>query len=539
MKSKEIFSVLMLSIFALLATIMQSNLNMHPEGRAMSAQALHSILVDTVPDQDTSYINNTQDKTNTGAIFNIAGDTKIIEGTAYKEPEANMIAFDNECPFIEGVGNKVVVFRDQLEQVVDIEPGTYAVELASFHAPDTYPVDQNLYEMWHLELEDGQKSPVYQSPQIRDMREDELKVIELVDGRAVISDHAQHAYARIDSRVEMRSGFRPLCASLRFLDATPTLEGIDNGVVQTNMTVLLSRDEVRHELLAELDVSDIFTSLLVADRVGRRDIVERFLAKNFVSENDRPRIDLDRAPAKEARKEGVRDVAFEVFRYKNRAALASHADADADGIYDYDERYVYGTDPDSPYTSGGIFTDGERLLLGFDPRKDDLVTTLIESPKFFGETTPDLFSIENIFLENPKEATQNSRTVFVGNAAPFSFVTLFMYPTPITATIRTDEKGRFEYVLDEVLDDGSYELYIASISSSGEVLAKSDLIPFIKTAQAIEYIPTTASVSYMKGSVDNAVHTHITLFLFLALLISVGTSVTFGMMGQDVPRIRK
>ncbi|MBN1330439.1 MAG: hypothetical protein JXA54_13275 [Candidatus Heimdallarchaeota archaeon] len=47
------------------------------------------------------------------------------------------------------------------------------------------------------------------------------------------------------------------------------------------------------------------------------------------------------------------------------------ADSDEDGLYNFEERNIYGTDPFNPDCDGDQFLDGEEIALGFDPFNPD------------------------------------------------------------------------------------------------------------------------------------------------------------------------
>lgn len=230
------------------------------------------------------------------------------------------------------------------------------------------------------------------------------------------------------------------------------------------------------------------------------------------------------------------DVVFETFRFMHREELGDTVDSDGDGIIDYDEVYVYKTNPFDPFTSGGPLTDGERLLLGLNPAHDTFDVVPVESPMLFKEAHAPFFAIESIEMISERESlssvdknvssTSNVSIRIVGVAPPFSFVTLYVYSNPIVVTVRADKDGRFVYTLDEIIEDGSHEIHVASVNTNGKILAKSDAIPFVKTAEAIEYTP--AMVSEVTGPVDDAVHTGIALALLLFLVFSIGIVVYIG-----------
>jgi len=233
------------------------------------------------------------------------------------------------------------------------------------------------------------------------------------------------------------------------------------------------------------------------------------------------------------------DYNLEVFSIEKRTELANTTDTDGDGVTDYDEMHIYKTDHENPFTSGSVLSDGERLLLGLDPRTNGMEAIVTESPRIAGKINKELFKIEKVELvekelsdnnvdEYKKTNNKQNSVKIVGIARPFVFVTLYVYSTPIIVTVRADEDGHFEYVLDETLEDGAHELYVASVNNSGKILAKSESVPFIKTAQAVEYTPfaTTDDVT----PVDSAMHTMITFSLLLMLIVSVSVIVWLGIL---------
>ncbi len=230
------------------------------------------------------------------------------------------------------------------------------------------------------------------------------------------------------------------------------------------------------------------------------------------------------------------EMVFETFRFTHRAELGDTVDSDGDGVIDYDEVYVYKTNPFNPFTSGGPLTDGERLLLGLDPTKNTFDVVPVESPVETETASVNMFAIESISFAQKEERIiyadregapkEHAPIQIIGSAPPFSFVTLYVYSNPIVVTVRADGEGKFVYTLDETIDDGSHEIHVATVNTSGKILAKSEPIPFVKTAQAIEYTP--AMVSEVTGPVDEAMQTGIALALLLFLVFSIGVVVFIG-----------
>ncbi|MCE9540935.1 hypothetical protein K8R03_00025, partial [Candidatus Kaiserbacteria bacterium] len=184
-----------------------------------------------------------------------------------------------------------------------------------------------------------------------------------------------------------------------------------------------------------------------------------------------------------------------------RDGLELYRDSDHDGVSDYDEKNIYRTNPESAYTAGSPLTDGERILLGLDPLATSTVQVPVESPKVAGEESKSIFEVRSIIRVAPAATTTRAlatasttpetpeKIQISGRGLPNSFVTLYVFSTPVIVTIKTDENGLWTYTLDTPLEDGQHELYVASVNDSGKIIAKSPPVLFTKTAEALDYQP--------------------------------------------------
>jgi len=88
--------------------------------------------------------------------------------------------------------------------------------------------------------------------------------------------------------------------------------------------------------------------------------------------------------------------------------------------------------------------------------------------------------------------TEKKDVVFKGEALPNSFITLYIYSTPIMVTVKTDSRGEWQYVLDKELENGNHTVYTATVNNTGNIIAKSSGFLFTKTAEAVTLrdIPT-------------------------------------------------
>jgi len=121
-------------------------------------------------------------------------------------------------------------------------------------------------------------------------------------------------------------------------------------------------------------------------------------------------------------------------------------DSDSDGISNYDELTLYKTDPFTADSDGDGFIDGLEVAEGYDPLDSVReVAVVYQSPKEQGVVREDILqvtSIESIVPEDPKDDTDGvaAQAVISGIALPNSFVTLYIFSTPIVVTVKT--RGR-------------------------------------------------------------------------------------------------
>ena len=193
--------------------------------------------------------------------------------------------------------------------------------------------------------------------------------------------------------------------------------------------------------------------------------------------------------------------------FRARDGLDLYTDSDYDGISNFDEVHIYHTDPHNAYSGGGSLTDGERVLLGFELNSTSTRRVAVESPVASGGETRDIFEVQEITVHSalPQGAATPERggTIsFAGRALPNSFVTLYIFSTPIVVTVKSDSSGSWRYTLDSEMPNGNHQLYVATVDAGGKILAKSPVIPFIKTAEAAAFTPLSIAETPTNDPLD-------------------------------------
>ena len=177
-------------------------------------------------------------------------------------------------------------------------------------------------------------------------------------------------------------------------------------------------------------------------------------------------------------------------------------DTDKDGISDYDEENLYHTNPLVADTDNDGFIDGLEVSDGYNPLDSQReIAIQHESPKEMGVVREDILfvdSIESIIPENTEDDADgvHAQALVEGRGLPNSFVTLYIYSTPIIVTVKTESDGSWKYRFDKELEDGTHNIYVGITDNAGRIIAKSEPFAFIKQAQAF-----TVSQDAVVGSI--------------------------------------
>lgn len=199
-------------------------------------------------------------------------------------------------------------------------------------------------------------------------------------------------------------------------------------------------------------------------------------------------------------------------------------DSDGDGISDFQETEVVRTDPRKRDTDGDGVEDGTEVRQGTNPlNADRTVKIQYENAKLLGETVkPELLKIEMVTLATTTEivevdiatTTESGETKTIkekkrvtkekirlaGKTLPHALVTLYVYSDiPTIVTVKADKSGNWSYALEKPLDDGQHQAYVTINDSEGRIVAKSQALGFIKTAQAI----TIANIEELAQAAEN------------------------------------
>ncbi|OHB18922.1 MAG: hypothetical protein A2666_05535 [Parcubacteria group bacterium RIFCSPHIGHO2_01_FULL_47_10b] len=198
-------------------------------------------------------------------------------------------------------------------------------------------------------------------------------------------------------------------------------------------------------------------------------------------------------------------------------AISAIVDIDNDGLSN-DEELRRGTDILNPDSDGDGFIDGVEVRNGYDPTVpspgdkvvfDQPLDKGVENSVDLGINHIELVvapaasevatqRIDGQTVEIPEQAAPTAQKAqdkvkLAGVGIPNSFITLYIYSTPVIVTVKTDALGRWSYELDKELDNGIHEAYVAITDNTGRVIEKSQPFSFVKTAQAISVLDASVA----------------------------------------------
>jgi Bacterial Ig-like domain len=167
----------------------------------------------------------------------------------------------------------------------------------------------------------------------------------------------------------------------------------------------------------------------------------------------------------------------------------SATDSDGDGIADFDEIHLYQTNPEAGDTDNDGVTDGVEIMRGFNPLNSSAEAVIKyelpqETVALVHEEVLKIDAVAPVIRSDISEDAPEVHASIKGKALPNSYVTLYVFSTPMIVTVRTDQDGSFEYTFEKELENGEHEVYVAVTDNTGAIVAKSNPFKFIKEAQA-------------------------------------------------------
>ncbi len=282
---------------------------------------------------------------------------------------------------------------------------------------------------------------------------------------------------------ELNNLFDSIKPEIPLKDVPTTSKVIDDFEAQTKIDLgrlrreqEIRREKIRNEIRQNVERTSSRIIVNAPERI--REQAER--KKQEVVEN-----------ARRAIIEYEKKIDIEQKQKQDRLSEYIFRDSDKDGISDYDEVKTYRSNPIVADSDSDGFNDGLEIRVGsnpLDPTAEDKI--VYEEPREKGTVDTKNFKIESVAVVEIEKTPEGDDVIkkieIKGTALPNSFVTLYIYSNaPIIVTVKTNSEGVWTYQLDKELSDGTHEVYIATTDTTGKIAAKSEPLPFIKTASAI------------------------------------------------------
>lgn len=333
------------------------------------------------------------------------------------------------------------------------------------------------------------------------------------------------------------------CTSNAALNTCAAFARMSVGAVDltTSLVEGISEEHITRVLLDPRRRSDIPTSVESANDLmqycaepSHVDICAKMLTKNDLASEvtiDEKKKALTEAKDKEAK------------LLSERVGARVFIDSDKDTLSDYDEVNIYHTDPTATDTDHDGVPDNVEIEEHTNPHggkatQGEGTTSKItieegvrfEDPLITGVEKKDLLSVSNVQVAEvgtDANGTSTAKKLFLaGRALPNSYVTLYIFSSPIIVTVRADASGAWTYTLDKELPDGSHQAISAVTDEGGHILAKSEPLPFVKVAAAVSVgsnalIPSNETPGFFTGA---------SLYAFIAILIGL-IGVAFSIIG--------
>lgn len=194
-------------------------------------------------------------------------------------------------------------------------------------------------------------------------------------------------------------------------------------------------------------------------------------------------------------------------------------DTDGDGLSDYDEKYIYKTDPENAYTVEGELNDAQKIQAGINPIDPEGKLIEYQDPREDRKSViSKVHKLERVELVT-KEGEEGKRLQLSGTALPNSYVTVYIFSTPTIVTVKTNARGEWSYTLDKELDNGQHDVYVATVDNSGRLIARSESIPITKSDEAATL--GTFGIGEPSPAPNNFVQENFILIILSILLFAV------------------
>ncbi len=224
-----------------------------------------------------------------------------------------------------------------------------------------------------------------------------------------------------------------------------------------------------------------------------------------------------------------------------RLPESQNLDFDHDGLSNVDELRM-GSDPYSKDTDQDGFGDGDEVQSGHDPKRfspgdgrdkmaiEDVrgvITTERAKPVDQDTKKDDRYQVKNVELVKSSSPDAKPVVRLSGVALPNAMVTLYIYSTPTIVTVKADALGNWSYDVNQDLENGNHEAFVAVTDNTGKVTAYGEGIGFVKTAEAVTVRPIAEAAETVSENQSPLERSQMEYFFaaFIAILFFSGAAL--------------
>lgn len=457
-------------------------------------------------------------------ISTIESESDVVE--VEKETETGVVPVEESSEYVEPSIEVTVRKSSPLSGMVEVRTRAEGLRFVEIYAIGRYSAtkkflglssqissDTWVYQWDTTQLPNGEYTIIANAKSAFGLFEGKSSVVTVSNER--VATYTQTQQNTIDAIADVNSLVQPTTVDSA-QPITQSTEGSEDAPVSDDLQQLVR--DLFTEFSAELDAEfqRLASALRSKDDAAVTQIKDRIeLLKEEIhrsalsdDQSDSLREHIDRRLT-ELLQRVERDVEKSEQIIRERVGQEALADSDGDGITDFDEVNIYGTDPFSADTDGDGFIDGAEVLGGFDPTDATAQAAVaFESPREAGVVREDILQVHTVTTAAPRDdilVKESPQAIISGVGLPNSYVTLYIFSTPVIVTVKTDEDGSWSYRFDKELEVGEHEVFVGVTDNAGRIIAKSNPFRFVKEAQAFtpaqaQEVGTTAGTTNAQSS---------------------------------------
>lgn len=206
-------------------------------------------------------------------------------------------------------------------------------------------------------------------------------------------------------------------------------------------------------------------------------------------------------------------------------------DSDGDGIPDVEELKI-GTDPLNPDTDGDGYLDGVEVKLGYNPLSPSPAAKIVyQQPTKSNASITGAYKVTRVSLvtppTTPAHPNPSKYLKIEGKGLPLSFVTIYLYSSPLVLVTKTDANGNFSYVVKRPLAEGYHRVYVAVTDNTGKIVERSSAFQFLKTPTAIAAVmPPVSGLASATASPAETLNRTYTLLILSVIVLALAVALS-------------